>query len=481
MKAVGARETTRGRVCFVLHSHLPWVLGHGSWPVGEEWLYQAFGHSYIPLLQSLKGLSNRGFRNIASLGITPILAAQLDHPYALSNMNIWLHDWQLRTQQISTSHPARAYMMDQSTCALQSFEHSFSRGISPVVRSLIDSGAMEVLSGPLTHPFTPLLDPRIHRFALREGLKDARRRWGLEPSGIWVPECAYRPGQELVYEELGITHFLVDEPAVTSAGGQANIPYRLAQSETRVIARDLQASDHIWSAERGYPGRFHYQDFHAIDTDIGLRLSRVGDRSKSDKDPYIPDSAHEAMTSDAREFIAQLKSNLDDQIRVGTTNIPLVVIAIDTELLGHWWHEGVTWFTRVIEMLPESGIETVTLSEATRDAKQTIVLGDCSWGEGKDWRIWNSDPVRDLVVMNHQTQIKVLDHSSSPQLHSQLMNEAMLQLSSDWAFMISRNSAADYGRFRAQEHFHRFNELLDGKTPPPSMLPFAFSLSDQTL
>ncbi len=35
-----------GRFALVLHSHLPWLRGHGQWPVGEEWLHQAIAHSY---------------------------------------------------------------------------------------------------------------------------------------------------------------------------------------------------------------------------------------------------------------------------------------------------------------------------------------------------------------------------------------------------------------------------------------------------
>jgi len=31
-----------GTFCLVLHSHLPWLARHGTWPVGEEWLYQAW-------------------------------------------------------------------------------------------------------------------------------------------------------------------------------------------------------------------------------------------------------------------------------------------------------------------------------------------------------------------------------------------------------------------------------------------------------
>ena len=34
----------------VLHSHLPWLANHGRWPVGEEWLYQSWAASYLPVI-----------------------------------------------------------------------------------------------------------------------------------------------------------------------------------------------------------------------------------------------------------------------------------------------------------------------------------------------------------------------------------------------------------------------------------------------
>jgi hypothetical protein len=41
----------------------------------------------------------------------------------------------------------------------------------------------------------------------------------------------------------------------------------------------------------------------------------------------------------------------------------------------------------------------------------------------------------------------------------QLVREALLALSSDWAFMVTKDSAADYARRRAQVHGERFAEL----------------------
>ena len=46
-----------GRFALVLHSHLPWLKGHGRWPVGEEWLYQSWSAAYLPLIRVLRTLA----------------------------------------------------------------------------------------------------------------------------------------------------------------------------------------------------------------------------------------------------------------------------------------------------------------------------------------------------------------------------------------------------------------------------------------
>ena len=49
-----------GTLCIVLHTHLPWLPRHGSWPVGEEWLHQAWSGSYLPLLGGARPAGRRG-------------------------------------------------------------------------------------------------------------------------------------------------------------------------------------------------------------------------------------------------------------------------------------------------------------------------------------------------------------------------------------------------------------------------------------
>ena len=42
---------------FTLHSHLPYVLNHGRWPHGSDWLCEAALDTYLPLLEVLRGLA----------------------------------------------------------------------------------------------------------------------------------------------------------------------------------------------------------------------------------------------------------------------------------------------------------------------------------------------------------------------------------------------------------------------------------------
>jgi len=61
----------RGALAIVLHTHMPYVEGFGTWPFGEEWLWEAIAGSYLPLLDVL----DRGAPVTVSL--TPVLGDQL--------------------------------------------------------------------------------------------------------------------------------------------------------------------------------------------------------------------------------------------------------------------------------------------------------------------------------------------------------------------------------------------------------------------
>jgi 1,4-alpha-glucan branching enzyme len=143
----------------------------------------------------------------------------------------------------------------------------------------------------------------------------------------------------------------------------------------------------------------------------------------------------------------------------------LTVAAFDTELFGHWWHEGPAWLEAVLRALPEAGVRVATLRGAAAAGLvgAPVALPASSWGSGKDWRVWAGPQVADLVAQQERVQ-KALLGAVAPGLardpiRDALATEALLALSSDWAFMVSKDSAAGYARERASGHAARVEEL----------------------
>jgi 1,4-alpha-glucan branching enzyme len=467
-----------GTCCIVLHSHLPWLAHHGSWPVGEEWLYQSWAASYLPVLDMLARLASQGRRDLLTLGVTPVLAAQLDDPYCLAQFHTWLGFWQARAQGLTTSadrglRELGAREFGSSQAVMASFERNWRHGASPVLRALVDSGAVELLGGPATHPFLPLLDERLAGFALDVGLDDSQVRLGSRPVGIWAPECGYRPGLEVLYAQAGVERFVVDGPTLVRAGASTAAAWTVAGSGVVAFGRDLDVTYRVWSPRRGYPSGPWYRDFHTYHHESGLRPSRVTSlrTPPHEKAPYDPERAAAAVSADADDFVATVRARLVALSEQQGGRPAMVTVAYDTELFGHWWHEGPAFLETVLRRLPEAGVELRTLGGAV-DAGHvagTVELGPGSWGSGKDWRVWDGEQVADLVGANARVTKRLLDvvdsqlgaGAASPRRADldQLARDGLLTVSSDWAFMVTKDSAASYARDRVDAHESAFAAL----------------------
>ncbi|TWH09090.1 1,4-alpha-glucan branching enzyme [Rhodococcus rhodochrous J45] len=497
MSAASSREP--GMFALVLHSHLPWLAHHGRWPVGEEWLYQSWAATYLPVTDVLRRLAAEGRTRMLTLGITPVLAAQLDDPHCLAGMHHWLGNWQLRAHEAAgmreeSYRALGAREHRAATAALEDFETHWRHGGSPVVRQLIDADAIELLGGPLAHPFQPLLDPRLRAFSLSEGLADAHARWNHHPRGIWGPECGYTPGMENGYAAAGVEHFMVDGPALR---GDTSLGRTVRDSDVVCFGRDLQVSYRVWSPKSGYPGHSAYRDFHTYCHDTGLKPSRVTGRTvpSHEKAPYDPELASQAVDRHVADFVETVRQRLrSESDRIGRD--ALVVAAFDTELFGHWWFEGPLFLERLLRALPEAGIEVGTLADA-RDrgyVGASVDLENSSWGSGKDWRVWAGDQVADLVRLNDEVVRTTLDsidksreQSTSSvalrnRVHDQMLREALLTVSSDWAFMVSKDTAAAYARDRAHKHAHALREIAEavdsGRTETAQRLADGWNRAD---
>jgi len=194
------------------------------------------------------------------------------------------------------------------------------------------------------------------------------------------------------------------------------------------------------------------------------------------------------------DFVGMVRDRLvSESERIGKP--AHVIAAFDTELFGHWWYEGPVWLERVLRALPAAGVRVGTLSDAVADGfvGSPVELPPSSWGSGKDWQVWAGEKVADLVQLNAEvvdtaltTVDKALGETDTPPARNfvadQILRETLLTVSSDWPFMVSKDSAADYARYRAHLHAHATREIADalasGRSEHASRLAAGWNRAD---
>ncbi len=260
-------STASGFLNLSLHAHLPYVVNHGTWPHGLEWLLEAAAETYIPLLRMLNGLVAEQVPVRLSMDFSPVLLEQLAHPVFQAELPQYLErklqyarEDEAFFQQAQEHHFAEVARFWQHKCqtALTDLV-KLENGLIGGFRQLEEQGSLELLTCSATHGYNPLLgtDESV-RAQIRMAVRTHRRHFGQWPRGIWLPECGYRPsgywqapvtaqgeakpypafyriGVEQAVRESGLDYFFVDahliqgsnrfaSPCGSSLGGSASVP-----------------------------------------------------------------------------------------------------------------------------------------------------------------------------------------------------------------------------------------------------------------
>ena len=488
-------------VVLVLHSHLPYVLHHGRWPHGSDWLSEATVDSYLPLLEMLHRLRDDDISTPLTVGVTPVLASQLTDPAFPSILAAWFDQ---RDQACAEAPRTLAETGDQHLIPLVAF---WSRRLKRL-RTLFDSingdlvrafarleqaGRIELTSSAATHGFLPLLHrPESVSLQLSLGRSEHQRLFGTPPSGCWIPECGYTPGLESQVTRAGFKYFFADAH-VARAGEQVDVyrtadaarevaaaadppprehspyyPYRVGSSTT--LLRDPVTSRQVWSRYEGYPGDEHYLEFHKIRWPEGFRFWQVSvpGSDLGEKLPYRPESARTRAKHHARHFV----SLLQDTAR--TTNDPTaaIVAPFDTELFGHWWFEGPEFLASVFEVMGRTRnvhLSTASAHLSKHPPAESIQLQQGSWGAGGDFRMWQNERTEwtwsRLAALEETFWRVARPGLADERLHfvlAQAARELLLAQSSDWQFIITTGAAADYAEKRFTEHCNQAEGLMIG-------------------
>src|SRR5688572_21422105 len=94
---MGSNETGVQIFCLVLHTHLPYVRRNGVWPSGEDFFHQAASESYLPLLAAFRRMADAGGRDAFTIGMSPMVAHQLNDSHMLRELSWYLGGHELRT------------------------------------------------------------------------------------------------------------------------------------------------------------------------------------------------------------------------------------------------------------------------------------------------------------------------------------------------------------------------------------------------
>jgi 1,4-alpha-glucan branching enzyme len=439
---------SEGRAAIVLHSHLPYVEGFGTWPFGEEWLWEAIAVSYLPLLDLLDAGAP------VTLSLTPVLCDQLEAPGAIERCRAFLREIPPASYAQDVDATTDAALVAELQRAAGDYAAAAERLPADLLGALAPHAAW---TGAATHAILPLLatDAGV-RLQVRTGIESHRARFGDGwRGGFWLPECAHAPWIDALLEEAGVHATCVDLTDVLGHGDPRHLRPLASDAGPLLVPIDRIAVDLVWGAA-GYPSQAAYRDYH--------HLTAKDHRPwANDGSVYDADRAGEQAAADAADFVARVS----ERVRDGG----LCVCALDTELLGHWWYEGPRWLAAVVEAAARGGLELVHLDDALVDCdpEPAGALGDAvtSWGTPRDLSTWSGPPVADLAWAARAAELEVL--AAGADVGTRAVRELLALQSSDWAFLVTRDTAGPYPRERFDGHAAQLRAALADPRAEPAL------------
>jgi len=509
-------------VVFYLHAHLPYLLGHGTWPHGSVWLYEAAAGVYLPLIRRLRGLAGRGVPLRLGVGFTPTLVEQLADPRFEGGLREYL-----RGHAAAAADDARGFEAEGNPhlaglarvweAEFQGLLEEFGRldgGILGGFRELADGSFLEFSAGAATHGYLPLLgrEDAVER-QVRLGLLSHGRHLGGWSGGFWLPECAYRPGREwrrpftadspsprestgVHLDAAGVRYTFVDAHLVEArvpedtpgdpvllenyrdSRRQFRTPYPDRSpygvytpdgSAFRVLVRDSAANRQVWDGFFGYPGDADYREFHRRRWPSGLRYWRVTGKDVyvGHKAPYDPEAARMKVREHAGHYVGVLEELASKAPGGGI----VITLPFDCELFGHWWYEGPEWLSLVLEGVAAS--ERLTPASPSeilvRVPAEPVVLREGSWGYDGYHKVWLGEHARDywdaVYTAEDRLAAATVKHGDegrelARRILAAAARELLLLEASDWPFLIFSHSARDYAHLRYNQHRECFHSLV---------------------
>ncbi len=492
-----------GYLALVLHAHLPFVRHpeHARF-LEEDWLYEAITETYLPLLDVFERLHRDGVDFRLTMSMTPPLVSMLDDELLraryVAHIDRLVELARLETERTRSEDAAFQelawWYLEHLERTRWLFVERYQRDLVSAFAHFQDLGKLEIITCGATHGFLPLLleSPAAVRAQVMVARDHYLHRFGREPRGIWLPECAYVPGLENLLAEAEIRFFLLDTHGIGLAQPQPRYGHYAplyTPAGPAAFARDPESSSQVWSAESGYPGNAVYRDFYrdlgydremdyiapfihpdGIRVFTGIKYYAVSGREQ-EKQPYNHKWALEQAARDAGDFLARRQAQVRG-LHPLLGRPPLVVAPYDAELFGHWWYEGpmfLEYLFRKIHFDQDEVQLTTPFEYLQREPVQQVAQpAASSWGEGGYWKVWLNEktdwiyPHLHLAADRLQSQLRrhrPHHEAFEGRVLRQMARELLLAQASDWPFLIHAGTATEYASKRVRMHISRFHAL----------------------
>jgi 1,4-alpha-glucan branching enzyme len=468
-------------VAFLLHTHMPYVRRNGDWPVGEEWLLEAWAETYLPLLETLRRMAEEGWGKLA-VTLTPILAEQLEDPYMqemfqryLENKLRQCEEERVRLERMGDGPRRRVNRLYFSFYdrLLECWGSRYRGRMRRALRGLSDTGRLEVLASAATHAFLPLLASGADRERqVRLGLRHHREWFGGGPCGFWLPELAWSEGMGELAGLLGLeAGYVVLNFSALPPGADTSRPCRLEEEGPPAILRDRLLHDLVWTWE-GIPSHAPYREFHKRDLEgYGFQYWRISGPGVplDGKETYRREEALARVEEDASLFVERLAERAASLPRPEGS---LLLAAYDTEIFGHWWFEGMRWLEAVLRRLEDHPLLELTtpgefIGGAVGEGLPAVRPPATSWGRNHDFSTWLC-PQTEGFWSELRTREAAYREAASlcgrvpvgERALRQALRELLLLEASDWPYMMGQGEGGPYARERFQGHCERFDHCL---------------------
>ena len=454
----------RGALAIVLHTHMPYVEGFGTWPFGEEWLWEAMAGCYLPLLDLLDSGAP------LTLSLTPVLCDQLEAPGIAERFGAFVGEVRRYTHDEDAQGLRAGGHEDLAREVERSWE-DYGRALERFDRcggDLLGALAPYVQwTSSATHAVLPLLatDAGV-RAQVQTGVQAHRARFAGEAGrgetwrgGFWLPECAYAPWLTPALADAGVHATCVELTSRLGLGAREHLRPLVGEEGVTLVPIDRATMALVWSDE-GYPAAGVYRDYHHHTVHHHTPWGNDGE-------PYD----HERALALAREQAADFVARTRERLHRDGADLPgggLAVCALDTELLGHWWYEGIAWLEAVVEECSRQGLELVRLDDALERHEPVPLEGAemkderggeaSSWGKDGDLSTWSGPQVAELAFATRACELEVV--AAGPAAGPAAVRELLALQASDWPFMLSRDLAVPYARERSEGHRHALARAL---------------------